>query len=105
MTNLRCEAKNCIHNDKPYCCISHICVGGSQAKCDVETCCDDFREKRDNAVNSCCDTKKNPQIDIDCKAVNCVYNENCHCHAEDVNICGSDACVCDETCCGTFKAR
>ena len=105
MAKLKCEAVNCIHNDKPYCCISHICVGGAEAEQETQTCCDDFRDKKANAVNGCCDSHRNPSVDIDCKAVKCVYNEDCHCHADDVKICGSGACVCDETCCGTFKVR
>lgn len=108
MANLKCDAKNCIHNDDCYCCISHICVGGARAQSEEETCCDYFKEKSDTAVNQgcgCVDKEKNPVVDIDCKAEQCVYNEDCHCHADEVCICGSSACDCEETCCGTFKAR
>ncbi len=105
MAKLRCEAVNCIHNDKPYCCISHICVGGSHADTTSETCCADFRDKKAAAVNGCCDEQKNPVVDIECKAVNCVYNENCHCHADAVDIIGSKANISEETSCHTFKAR
>ena len=63
MTNLKCNAKNCMHNESPYCCISHICVGGINAKTESETCCDNFQERRENAVNSCRSHEKNPSVD------------------------------------------
>ena len=105
MTNLKCNAKNCMHNESPYCCISHICVGGINAKTESEPCCDNFQERRENAVNSCRSHEKNPSVDIECKACNCVYNEDYRCQAKEVCISGPSACVCDETRCSTFKAR
>lgn len=105
MAILKCDAKNCTHNDQPYCCISHICVGGARAMTESETCCDNFREKTASAVNraDCCE-HKNTVVDIECKACHCIYNEDQHCRAEEVCICGPSACVCDETRCSTFRA-
>ena len=106
MATLSCDAKNCLHNDAPYCCISHICVGGTKAMTEAETCCDNFKEKGSMAMNSACgQSRPNPMVDIECKACHCVYNENYHCRAEAVNICGPSASVCDETRCATFQAK
>lgn len=105
MANLKCDAKNCVHNDSPYCCISQICVGGMRAMSEAETCCDDFREKKDTMSNCACGNDRSAHVDIECKASHCVYNEDRHCKAENVTICGPTACVCDETRCSTFRMR
>ena len=52
MATLSCDAKNCMHNDAPYCCI--YCVGGTKAMTEAETCCDNFKEKGGMAMNSAC---------------------------------------------------
>lgn len=106
MANLKCDAKNCIHNDSPYCCIAHICVEGAGAMTEAQTCCENFKEKSTVPVNStCCGSHRTPAVDIECRASHCVYNENQHCRADEVYICGPGASVCDETQCSTFKAR
>ena len=38
-----------------------------------------------------------------CKAVDCMYNENCNCHAGKISVEGSNACHCEQTECATFQ--
>ena len=106
MARLQCDARNCVHNKEHFCCISSICVDGKQAMRDAETCCADFREKKEAVSNSACGCEeKNPVVDIHCKAQNCIYNDQCHCEAEHVCICGPHACECHDTRCETFKIK
>lgn len=102
MTKLSCGVDTCIHNHDKYCCISNISVGGAKAMSEGETCCDSFIEKKDSITNCCVDHKCNPVVDVSCKALNCQYNEDCKCHAEDIHIDGSSACHCHDTRCETF---
>ena len=46
---------------------------------DRDTCCDSFEERKDG--NSYSNTMKeaSPKSEIDCKATECMYNEQCHC--------------------------
>ena len=105
MTNLSCNASTCTHNADKCCCLSGIDVKGANACTCDETCCGSFDNKKENgsARNAAASPKLN--LTIQCAAHNCVYNEDCHCHADEVCICGSAACDCEETCCGTFKAK
>lgn len=102
MSKLECGAKNCVHNDEHYCCISSICVGGSNALNEAETCCRDFVDQKDSVSNSY-GKEKNPEVNIACRATNCVYNEEQKCHADAISICGNSANNSEETRCGTFK--
>ena len=44
----------------------------------------------------------NYEVDIKCTAENCVYNEDCICHASGVEIAGNRAECREETACATF---
>lgn len=35
----------------------------------------------------------------------CMYNEDCQCHAGKISVEGSDACHCEGTECATFQCR
>ena len=61
-----------------------------------DTCCSSFRERKgDMARNAVSAPKKN--IEVDCKACNCVHNKDCKCDAEKIGIAGGGACQCAET--------
>ena len=44
-----------------------------------------------------------PKSEIDCKATECMYNEQCHCHAGKISVEGGNASRCQETECATFS--
>ncbi len=102
MTSLNCCVENCAYNNHNCCCVGAIKIGGKQATYPARTCCDSFAEK-DSAPTSC--HTPNPQIDISCKATNCMYNYNCRCSAEHVDISGRFACICGETECSSFCCK
>ena len=106
MAELQCVVENCVYNQETYCCKGDICVGGKQACCESETCCESFQQRKDGRdafANSICHPSK--VISIDCEAANCMYNKNYKCHAEHVDIKGCGACDCRETACATFRER
>lgn len=104
MADLKCKADTCTYNKSECCCKGDIMVGGKQACCQDETCCESFSEKKGDSFSS---SMEQPcrTISIDCEAVKCMYNTNYKCHAEHVDIKGSGANVSRETACSTFKEK
>lgn len=105
MAELKCAAESCTYNKEKLCCKGDICVGGHHAHEENDTCCESFVQKRegqDAFTNALAPDKR---ISIDCEAVKCVYNSNCKCVAEHVDIKGSGACDSGDTACATFKER
>lgn len=39
---------------------------------------------------------------VNCNVNTCSYNENCSCHAPNIQVGGKGACDCGDTCCGTY---
>ena len=103
MPKLKCDACSCAYNNDYYCCVNGIEVGGHKASDKGETCCKSFSDNEGNMTNSC--QSPNPQMEIGCKATNCVHNDQCKCSADEVCICGDHACNCDETKCDTFSCK
>lgn len=101
MTELRCTVQTCMYNKDYYCALKSITVGGSSAKKPEETSCDSFRERKEgsysNALGEATATSQ-----IDCKAIDCMYNNDCRCHAGKINVEGNHACTAKETECATF---
>ena len=105
MTALKCSAIRCAYNKEQLCSKGCISVAGESAKSAEETCCDSFRERGEgsalNAIDGCgCDT-----INVDCKAHNCTYNQQCKCTASAIQVDGSSACHANETKCNTFNCK
>lgn len=118
MPELKCTVQTCVHNKQFLCDLEKIQVGGSQAKTARETCCDSFQERKDNSyMNSASGSynasasyssvtgKASDLSGVDCKATECMYNENCKCHAGKISVEGSNACQCEATECATFQCK
>ncbi|WP_302626517.1 DUF1540 domain-containing protein [uncultured Eubacterium sp.] len=105
MTKLNCSVKNCYYNKSSKCCREGIKVGGTEAIVTDATYCSDFREKRDSATSKTehCDCGPENRLDIKCHAVNCTFNDNCKCHAEQITIQGNGATDQSQTECGSFE--
>ena len=104
MTNLDCSVKNCKYNEDNCCCKQNIQVDGSTARNTNETCCGSFVERTDNAMNSN-GMAPEKQTNVACTAEYCTYNEDCMCHADNIDIVGNNACSCGETECATFCCK
>jgi len=104
MTNLECSVKNCIHNSDNRCCKQAIIVDGSNAKETYETCCGSFDQNKAGMFKNLFRTPET-RLEIDCEAVNCVYNEDRRCKAEKIGITGDGASEATQTECATFKMR
>ena len=112
MPELKCTVQTCMHNQDFLCRLDSIQVGGSQAKASKETCCDSFEERKTQGMeNSYTNaygnhaTAPSDRGGIDCKATDCMYNEQCKCEAGKVSVEGSCACHKDGTECATFQCR
>lgn len=102
MPELKCTVQTCTHNKEFYCDLNSIMVNGESAKESRETCCASFEERKGD-YSSNVTGKASPTSNIDCKAVQCMYNDDCKCHAGKISVEGSCACKEDETLCATFK--
>ena len=104
MPELKCTVQTCTHNQNFYCNLESIVVGGNSAKRSEETCCDSFEERKNgSSYTDVTGTEASPRSDIDCKATDCMYNNECKCHAGKISVEGSHACQCEQTECATFK--
>ena len=104
MTKLECSVTNCFYNSDRCCCKGDIKIEGSGAERASGTCCSSFRERKDGmARNAVGEPSKN--IEVACKACNCVHNEDCKCDAEHIGIGGSGACHCQDTECMSFCCK
>lgn len=104
MTKLDCTVTNCLHNSDNRCCKQAIIVDGYDAREKEETCCGSFDENREGSFRNVFKTPEN-RLEIDCEAVNCIYNENRHCHAEHIDVSGDGASRAEHTQCATFAVR
>lgn len=105
MTTLKCSAVTCVYNDNQLCSKGDILVGGENAHLSSETCCTSFRQRNENASNCASNGCGCHEIQIDCKANHCTYNDNCKCTASAINVDGGHASESSETCCETFQAK
>lgn len=110
MPELKCTVQTCVHNKNFYCDLDKIQVGGDSAKHAADTCCDSFEERKGNSFSNAAGSSysnvtggASATSDIDCKAVECMYNTECKCHAGKISVEGSNACHCEQTECATFK--
>lgn len=104
MPRLDCTVSNCRYNQDYGCIRNNISVGGAGADKTSETCCDSFVEKRgDSFTNSFSEPSLN--TNIRCEAKKCVHNDDCSCRADRIGVEGSNACRCEQTDCGTFRAK
>ena len=105
MTILKCSATTCAYNEDMLCSRGEIDVMGDSARSADETSCGSFRERSQVTMNSAKNGCGCETIQIDCKAHNCTYNEDCKCSAAAINVAGSGAKECSETKCDTFECQ
>lgn len=101
MPELRCTVQTCAHNKNFYCDLDRIQVGGDKARRPKETCCDSFVERKSDSYSNVTG-EASPKSEIDCKAVECMYNNQCKCHAGKISVEGSSAHQTEQTECATF---
>lgn len=113
MPELKCTVQTCAHNRNSYCGLERIQVGGNGASRAEETCCDSFQEKSAGVSNRAASAgaytasagmagTASACSCVDCKAVQCQYNDNCQCTAGKISVEGSGACRSSQTECATF---
>lgn len=103
-TNCTCTVTNCIHNSDRCCCKSEILVDGSSAKDKEATCCSSFDRRHGDSFRNSYETP-DKKLRIECNAVQCIYNANRYCSADQVDINGSSATDAAGTQCSTFRAK
>lgn len=104
MTKLECSVANCLHNSDNHCCKHSIIVDGHDAKEKDQTCCGSFDVNQEGAFKNVFKSPEN-SLEVDCEAVQCVYNKNHHCAADHIGIAGDGAKKSEQTLCATFKMR
>ncbi len=110
MPELKCNVQTCQHNKNFLCALDRVEVGGTKATIAGETCCDSFVERsKESYSNSVYDSSSDKKASlcsyVDCKATECMYNNNCECQAGKIDVEGNHACHCDGTNCATFQCK
>ena len=103
MTELSCSVTSCTHNSDCYCCKGEIQVGGSDATEKHCTCCDSFSERRGDSFRNSFESPSE-SLKVGCEAEHCVYNNDCCCCADHIDIAGAGAKAINQTECSTFKS-
>ncbi|MDQ0151222.1 DUF1540 domain-containing protein [Eubacterium multiforme] len=103
MATLRCQVRECTHNRDSYCCNESIAVGGREAMSSSQTMCNDFQEMSYSIMSM--EQKPNPNMEIECNAKNCMYNDKQRCIANYVDISGDNCKEESDTKCATFIER
>lgn len=104
MAELNCFVDNCVYNRNECCSKGDIMVGGKNACCEKETCCESFSKEKNDRFTSAIE-HPSKVINIDCEAVKCLYNSNYKCTAAHVDIKGCGVCDCKATACATFTEK
>ena len=104
MTKLNCNVTSCVDNADDCCCKNSIVVEGQTARDKCDTCCASFDENKGDAFTNLFKTPEN-RLEVDCEAINCVYNERRRCVAEHIGIGGGKASSAGQTECTSFKAK
>lgn len=102
MPELKCTVQTCAHNSQMLCDLDSITVGGEDAKNARETCCDSFAERKEGSMSNVNHSASDRSV-IDCKAVDCIYNDECKCEAGKISVEGSTARQAESTECATFE--
>ena len=106
MTILTCHATKCFYNEQNLCSKGDIEITGDQAHRADETSCSSFRDRSTAGIMNCeaphcgCD-----KININCKAQECTYNDQCRCTASAIDVTGCSTDGCNETKCNTFSCK
>lgn len=105
MTILKCSATTCVYNKDQLCSKGEIDVMGETAHSADETSCGSFQERSQGAKNSVSNSCGCETVNIDCKAHNCTYNDNCKCTAAAIDVTGRSASTSADTKCETFECE
>lgn len=105
MPVLDCSVTNCYYNKEKMCCRGGINVEGEDAEVKDATACGSFRERKDDGYSNNCKCEEPPEqrSDIDCEAEKCMFNQECKCMADHIQIHGSGATCTSETMCASFN--
>lgn len=101
MAEIRCTVMNCFFNERSGCTAPSLNVDGRKAFESRSTCCDTFVEQKPGIKSNVGDPFRD--LDIQCSAIKCEYNNNEMCNARTILVNGKNADVPEETCCSTFK--
>ena len=87
MSNLNCQANNCVFNKSGSCYASHIKVEGFDASITPETYCDTFKNGSAYSLsNFSGEASLTSTQNISCSANNCLYNVSGGCNSSNVDI-------------------
>jgi Domain of Unknown Function (DUF1540). len=116
--SLSCSAEKCVHNVNKLCSAYKIHVNGHEAHGSSGTQCDTFAEKgflsavtnlynmnvagEFNQILNSSNSNGSMSPKVECEAVNCNYNSNKYCTANDLQISGINAASDEDTRCETF---
>ncbi len=103
MPGISCDAYKCVHNCDGGCNLSSLKVDGQTHTKNCEcTSCENFEEKTCACKDACTCEYPCECTDVDCSAVNCIYNDERICTADNINVGNPDSEKSCETQCDSF---
>ncbi len=105
MPALQCSAVKCMYNKDNLCSKGDIQVKGDHAADSKMKPGVPVLWKRPECPMPIHAEAAAALVQVGCSAHDCTYNRQEVCQADHVQIDGSQACICEETCCGTFRCE
>jgi hypothetical protein len=110
MPRLKCGVDSCIFWHDRFCSRSGIQVKGDTALEEDETRCASYHKRDRISTNQnynleIGDIGLDMYLSVNCEAVNCKYNHNLMCHADEIKIDGSRAHNSKDTFCSSFDLK
>lgn len=106
MSYLQCSARRCVNNQNDLCVREAIRVDGAAAADRGDTSCRSFALQPESYENAAAQIyTAQPETDVVCEAMHCVFNQDCKCRAPSVDIGGPAAGKARDTQCCTFDSK
>lgn len=109
MPEITCSARKCAYNDEGYCEKENITIDVDDCS-DYNgcTCCDSFLEESEcdcGCADCSCTNCAGDDANVECFAVECIYNENRECVADYISVEGRGASTSADTFCDTYRTQ
>jgi len=110
MPRLKCGVDSCVFWKSKLCTRSGIQVKGDTALDNDETRCSSYHKKDRESKSDLYNIELGSfgidmNLSVNCEAVNCKYNRNLLCHAQEIKIDGSRAKNTKDTFCSSFELK
>lgn len=111
MPRLKCGVSSCLYWHDKFCIRDGISVKGDTALQENETHCGSYKKRERESADKSYNLEigrlgdADKHLDVNCEAVNCLFNRSLLCQAKDIKIDGTRAKNSRETFCSSFELK